>query len=102
VELIPCVKPGEEIRFKFSLPMVKSSGLKSAALPSITFYPDLKGTYNWRSPIELVFIPNKGVVKQGQYISVTVTNAVPLAGEMYALRGSWHGFFYVYNFQMAG
>jgi len=42
------------------------------------------------------------VVKQGQYISVTVTNAVPLAGEMYALRGSWHGFFYVYNFQMAG
>jgi uncharacterized protein YfaS (alpha-2-macroglobulin family) len=102
IELIPCVRPGEEIRFRFSMPMAEKNALGSAPLPQITFYPELKGTFKWRSPKELVFTPAKGVVAQGQYISVDIANAVPLAGSRYALKGTWYGSFYVYNFQMAG
>jgi uncharacterized protein YfaS (alpha-2-macroglobulin family) len=90
------------IVFHFNLPMVSDELLESAPIPDITINPDIKGEYRWTSSTELIFQPVKGATQYGQYINVTMENAVPLAGEKYQLTHSTRRSFRVPYFEIAG
>ncbi|HBD93787.1 MAG: hypothetical protein A2015_00785 [Spirochaetes bacterium GWF1_31_7] len=102
ISMIPGVYPDDEIRFKFNLPMVKENQLNTKNFPTIKFKPDLKGTFKWKDQSELTFSPEKGSLEPGEYISVSITDAVPLIGKEYKLEKTWIDSFRVQYFQMAG
>ena len=96
-----CDTIGGDLVFRFSLPMVESDSLSTALFPKISFSPELTGQFRWNSPTELIFSPAPGSMVWGQYFSVSIDSAVPLAGETYELKG-WDTSFEVPYFRMAG
>jgi uncharacterized protein YfaS (alpha-2-macroglobulin family) len=102
ISYTPCQKSGGDVIITFSLPMVEEDQLGTAKHPEVIFEPQQKGTFKWQSPTELVFTPTPGCMCGGNDISMSINEAVPLAGEKYALQNPWHTNFWVPYLQIAG
>ncbi len=86
ISLTSCRPTYNEVVIQFSLPMVEPDALAIAEPPEVILTPAQEGTFEWRSPTELVFRPTKDNMNWGETIAISLPQAVPLAGQEFALN----------------
>jgi alpha-2-macroglobulin len=100
------IEPGRPIDFRFSMSMIRERDIEPAglgpAILSISFTPDIPGTYKWLSATKLSFIPGQEALHAGETYLAVVSKAVPLGGESFGLNKEWSGEIRVRYLEIAG